>query len=148
MNNLHPTIKFTFEHSTQGISFLDMKMYIAADWKLSTILYRKFTVCDSPLQLHSNHSLKYKEIIVFLQPCRYILLIADDIILQKELDSHTISLLARKYSLQIITRIFSKALFHSRYTLLYRTPRASSSRAVRPVVTLYSPEERQFSKSV
>ena len=148
MNNLHPTIKFTFEHSTQGISFLDMKMYIAADWKLSTILYRKFTDCDSLLQLHSNHSLKYKESIVFLQSCRYILLIADDIILQKELDSHTISLLARKYSFQIITRIISKALFHSRYILLYRTPRASSSRAVRPVVTLYSPEERQFSKSV
>ena len=38
MKNLHPTIKFTFEHSTQEISFLDMKIHIGADRKLSTIL--------------------------------------------------------------------------------------------------------------
>ena len=34
MNNLHPTIKFTFEHSTQEMSFLDMKIQIGADRKL------------------------------------------------------------------------------------------------------------------
>ena len=34
MNNLHPTIKFTFEHSTQEISFLDMNIHIGADRKL------------------------------------------------------------------------------------------------------------------
>ena len=39
MNNLHPTIKFTFEHSTQEISFLEMKIRIGADCKLSTTLY-------------------------------------------------------------------------------------------------------------
>ena len=38
MNNLHPTIKFTFEHSTQEVSFLDMKIHIGADRKLSTTL--------------------------------------------------------------------------------------------------------------
>ena len=38
MNNLHPTIKITFEHSTQEISFLDMKIHIGADCKLSTTL--------------------------------------------------------------------------------------------------------------
>ena len=31
MNNLHPTTKCTFEHSTQEISFLDMKIYIETD---------------------------------------------------------------------------------------------------------------------
>ena len=38
MINLHPTIKFTFEHSTQEISFLDMKIHIGADRKLSRTL--------------------------------------------------------------------------------------------------------------
>ena len=41
MNNLRPTIKFTFEHSTRQISFLDMKIHIGGDRKLSTTLYRK-----------------------------------------------------------------------------------------------------------
>ena len=50
--------------------------------------------------------------------------------------------------LKIITHNISKALHHSRDTLLYRTPKASSSRTALEVVTLYSSEGRQFSKSV
>ena len=141
MNNLQPTIKFTFEHSTQEISFLDMKIHIGADCKLSTTMYRKPTDCAALLHFHSNHSLKCKESIVFSQALRYNLLIADDNVLQKELDSLTISLLARKYSLEVIARNISEALLHSRDTLLYRTPKASSSRSALPVVTPYSSEE-------
>ena len=125
-----------------------MKIHIGADRKLSTTLYRKPTDCAALLHFHSNHSLKCKESIVFSQALRYNLLIADDNVLQKELDSLTISLLARKYPLEMITHNISKALLHSRYTLLHRTPKASSSRSVLPVVTPYSPEGRQFSKSV
>ena len=60
MNNLQPTIKFTFEHSIQEISFLDMKIHIGAKRKLSTTLYRKHTDCAALLHLHSNYSLKCK----------------------------------------------------------------------------------------
>ena len=131
-------IKFTFQHSTQEISFLDMKIHVGADRKLSTTLHRKPTDCTALLHFHSNPSLKCKESIVFSQALRYNLLISDDTILQKELNSFTISLLARKYPLEVI----------SLDTLLYRTPKASSSRSVLPVVTPYSSEGRQFSKSV
>ena len=65
MNHLHPTIKFTFQHSTQQISFLDMTIHIRADCKLSTILYRKPTDCAALLHFHSNHSLKCQKSIVF-----------------------------------------------------------------------------------
>ena len=61
MNNLYPTIRFTFEQSTQEISFLDMKIHIGADRKLSTTMYRKPSDCAALLQFHSNHSLKCKE---------------------------------------------------------------------------------------
>ena len=148
MNNLHLMIKFTFQHSTQEISFLDMKIHVGADRKLSTILYRKPTDCATLLHVHSNHSLRCKESTVFSQALRYNLFISDDTILQKELNSLTISLLARKYPLEVITHNISKALLHSRDTLLYRTPKVSSSRSVIPVVTPYSSEGRQFSKSV
>ena len=55
MNHLHTTIKLTFQHSTKQISFLDMKIQIGADRKLSTRLYRKTTDCAAPLHFHSNH---------------------------------------------------------------------------------------------
>ena len=142
MNNLHPTIKFSFEHSTQEISLLDMKIHIGAACKLSTTLYRKPTESAALLHFHSNHSLKCEESIVFSEALSYNLLIADDIILKKELNSLTVSLLARKYPLEIITRNISKALLQSYDILLYRTPRTSSSRTVFPVVTLYSSKGR------
>ena len=65
MNNLHPTIKFTFEHSTQKISFLDMKIHIGTHCKLSTTLYKKPTDCAALLHFHSNHSLKCKVILQY-----------------------------------------------------------------------------------
>ena len=52
--------------------------------------------CAALLHFHSNHSLKCKERIVFSQALIYNLLIADDALLQKELDSLTVSLLARQ----------------------------------------------------
>ena len=118
MKNLQPTIKITFERSTQEISFLDMKIHIGADCKLSTTLYRKPTDCGALLHFHSDHLLKCKESIVFSQALRYNVLIADDTILQKELNSLTISLLARKYPFEIITHNIFKALLHSCDTLL------------------------------
>ena len=54
MNHLHPTVKFTFQHSTQQRSFLGM---IRVDRKLSTTLYRKTTDSAAYLHFHSNHSL-------------------------------------------------------------------------------------------
>ena len=85
MNNLNLTIKFTFEHSTQEISFLDMKIYVRTDHKLSTTLYRKPTDCVTLLCFHSNHPLKWKESIAFSQALSYNL-IADDTLPQKGLD--------------------------------------------------------------
>ena len=53
MNNLEPTIKITFQHSTQEISFLDMKIHIGADCELSTTLQKIHRLCRTstlPLQ--------------------------------------------------------------------------------------------------
>ena len=61
MNSLRHTIKFTFEHSTRQISFLDMKIHIGGDRKLSITLYKKPSDCAPILHFHSNHSLKCKK---------------------------------------------------------------------------------------
>ena len=64
MNNLHLTIKFTFEHSTQEIFYLDKKIYVRADTKLSTTLYKKPTDCTALLHFHSHHTLKCKKAVL------------------------------------------------------------------------------------
>ena len=124
-----------------------MKIYIGTDHILFTILYRKPTDCAALLLFDSNHSLKSKESIVFSQVLRYNLLIADDALLQKELNSLAISLLARQYRLEVITHNISKAILHSHDTLLYRVTMAASPKTVLPIVTPYSTEGRHFSQS-
>ena len=148
MNHLYPTIKFTFQHSTQQISFLDMKIQIGVDRKLSTILYSKSNDCAVLLHSHSNHSLKCKESIIFSQALRYNLITADDHLLQIKLDSLAISLLASKCPLDIITHNISKALLHPRDTLLHEPTKASGPTTVLPIITPYSIEGKSFSQSV
>ena len=148
MNHLQPTIKFTFQHYTQKISFLEIKIHIRADHKLFTTLYKKPTDYAVLLHFHSHHSLKWKESIVFSQALRYNLLTADDNLLQKELHSPTISLITGQYSLEIISRNFFIVLLHSRDTLLYEPNKTSGTKTVLTIVTPYSIEGRCFSQSV
>ena len=144
MNLLHPTIKFTF----QQISFLDIKIQIGADRKLSTTVYRKLSYCEALLHFHSNHSLKSKESIIFSQALRYNVLIADDHLTQKELDSHAISLLARKYPLDIISHNIPKALLYPCDTFFHKPTKASGSRPVLLIITPYAIEGKNFSQLV
>ena len=152
MNHLHPTIKFTLQHSTQQIRFLDVTIQIKANRKLSTKLFRKPTDCAELLHFHSNHSLKCKESIVFSQALRYNLFITDYCSLQKELDSLAISLLARKHPLDIITHSIFRALLHTRDSLLRESTKAWGPTAgpttVLPIITPYSVEEKSFSQLV
>ena len=108
MNNLHHTTKFVFEHCTQQISFHDTKIRIRAERKLFTTLYRKPADFAALSHFHSDHSLKCKDRIIFLQALRYNFLIADNTQLQKELDFLIISLLAystlRKSFLTILSK--------------------------------------------
>ena len=56
MSHLHLAIKFTYQHTTQQIFFLDMKIRIGADHKLSTTLYRKPTDHATLPHFYSNNS--------------------------------------------------------------------------------------------
>ena len=123
-------------------------IHIEAVCKFFTALYRKASDYAALLHFHSSYSLKFKENIVFFsQVLGYNLLIADDTLLQKELDSLTIFLFVRQYPLEIITYNTSKALY-SGDTLLDEPPRPSGPRSVFPIVTSYSMEDRCFSQPV
>ena len=141
MSNLLFTIKFTFEHCTQQMSFRDMKTHIRAVAKLSTTLCRKPTNFTSLLHFQSNHSLKCKDSIIFSQALRNNLLIPDNTTLQNELDSLTIFVLARQYPLDIISWNIVKAL-------LLQPSRRSNPKSLLSVVVPYSLESKHFSQSV
>ena len=64
------------------------------------------------------------------QALRYNLLIADDKLLEEELDSLAISLLARKYPLHVIAQNIFKVLLLSRDTILHKTTKASGPEAL------------------
>ena len=125
-------------------------IHIEAVCKFFTALYRKASDYAALLHFHSSYSLKFKENIVFFfsQILGYNLLIADDTLLQKELDFLTISLFVRQYPLEIIIYNTSKALIYSSDTLLDEPPRPSGPRSVFPIVTSYSMEDRCFSQPV
>ena len=143
MNYFQLTIKFTLQHSSQQISFIDLKIHIRAYPKLCKVLYRNPTDCVALLQFHSNHLLKCKRSIV-LQALRHNLFVADDNLLQKELDSLTMSLLSRNYPLDINTHNIPKAFLHSHHNLLNKTIKTSSPRTVLLIVTLCSIEGKRF----
>ena len=63
-------------------------------------------------------------------------------------NSLAISLLARKYPLDIITQNVSKALLHSHDTFLHEPNKASDPRTVLLIGTPYSIEGKSFSQSV
>ena len=121
MNNIHDTIKFTFEHSSNTINFLDITINIKNE-KIMTTIHRKPT--DKMLLLHfqSNHSLIHTtESIIYSQALRYNLIINTDIQLQIELYNLTRTLLARKYPLHIINHNKLKTLKFSRHDILHKT---------------------------
>ena len=55
LNNIHPTIKFTYECSKEEIDFLDTTVKILPDRSLYTTLYNKPTDTHLYLHYHSAH---------------------------------------------------------------------------------------------
>ena len=64
LNDFHPTIKFTEEHSNEGLPFLDTYTYIE-DEKLKTRVYHKPTDNKQYLHYESCHPLQQKNLIPY-----------------------------------------------------------------------------------
>ena len=65
MNEMHPTIKYTFEYSQSQIAFLDTTVYIDQNRKLRTKLYKKPTDRSFLLHNDSHHPKHVKEGIIY-----------------------------------------------------------------------------------
>ena len=71
MNNVHPTIKFTFKYSPTTIDFLDTSIHLGDHGKLFSKVYSKPTDTFPLLDFKSNHPVETKLSIICSQARRY-----------------------------------------------------------------------------
>ena len=109
INQIHPTIKFTIEHSNKSINFLDTTIYIDRKVrKFKSKVFTKPTNAKPLLHYTSYHSIHTKENIIYTQALRYRLLTTDNKTFKNELKDLTKTLKRRGYPLQMIRRNFKK----------------------------------------
>ena len=108
INNLHPTIKFTFEYSQKEIHYLDTNLHVGSDRKIYTTLYTKPTDTFALLHFSSYHPLNTKTSIIYSQALRYRMLTTHDKDLKLALEHLEWVLTNRGYPKQLIKSHISK----------------------------------------
>ena len=78
INEIHPTIKFTFEYSRTQVHYLDTNLFIGPNRKIYTTLYTKPTDTFALLHFDSYHPLSTKTSIIYSQALRYRMLTSRD----------------------------------------------------------------------
>jgi len=123
LNNEHATIQFEPTISDKEVNFLDtIVCKIHDDDKLHTKLYRKPTYRVQYLHYKSNHPQHVKKAIPYSQALRYRRIIANDTILNVELNKLNEFFQMRKYPVQLIVKEIDKIKQIARKdTLIYKT---------------------------
>ena len=135
-NTLHPTIKLTFEISTNEINFLDTTIYVdKSNYRLATKLYRKPTNKNLILHYTSKHPLHIKRSIIYSQALRY-KRISSQKHLEQEITTLKQILIARGYPLRLINQQVNKALKIPRMTLLTDKFKTSTNEQKRLTFTI------------
>ena len=121
LNNIHPTIKFTYNVSNTSTNFLDSTIYIDTQTKyLYSKLYTKPTDTRTLLHYDSYYPKHTKTSIIYSQVIRYRTIITVDKILQIELKKLADTLLSRGYPLHLIKNQLRKINNISQHQLLAR----------------------------
>ena len=126
-NSYHQSIKFSIEHSTSSIPFLDVTTKLRNN-TINTTLYTKPTDNHTFLNYNSNHPYKLKKSIIY-SACIRLRRICED---QQEYIQHTANL-ARKflnsdYPIKLIKKAFDKASSLNRQELLQYKPHQTNDR--------------------
>ena len=125
INNMHPTINFTFNQFSSSINFIDVKIYKDKNGGIQTTTHRKSTDTMSLFHYDSNHSDHLKNSIIYSQALRYNRVISDRESLIKELEILSRTLVLRIYPFHAINKYISKALRWTQHDLInkIRTPK-------------------------
>ena len=122
INNLHPTIKFTYSYSETEINFLDTTIYKERGKnRFKSKIYKKPTDTNSLLHFSSYHPPHTKENIIYTQALRYRLLTTNNNQLKYELNSLKKNFILRGYPNNIIDRNFKKIQNLTQRDILFKT---------------------------
>ncbi len=139
LNNTHPTIKFTSEHSKERITFLDVSVSKDPDGSLHSDLYCKPTDMHQYLLPSSCHPPHICKNIPYSQALRLRRICSSDADFQYRCSELADHLRNRNYKNKIITNQIAKAADIPRaQTLVYKDKDKSNKRV--PLVTTYHPQ--------
>lgn len=136
-NNIHPSIKFTYEISKSRISFLDTSSSLSANGELSTDLYSKPTDTNQYLLPSSCHPPHVTKSIPYSQALRLRRICSTDDSFKRRLGKLKGHLRRRGYRNNNIKKNFQKAQQTSRSTLLQYKEKKKCNRV--PCVLTYHP---------
>ena len=136
LNDFHPTIKFTEEHSNEGLPFLDTYTYIE-DEKLKTRVYHKPTDNKQYLHYESCHPLQQKNSIPYSLLVRAKRICTEEEYFIKEGKMIIHKLRERKYPESILERAVKKIELVSRDHLMEPKQKIEDNR-IRYILT-YNP---------
>ena len=145
LNNIHPSLKFTFNSSSTQLPFLDV-MIIIRNNRIITDIYRKPTDSMNFVHFHSCHPRHVKRNIPFTV-CRRVCAIATDPLIQKKrLKELECAFTRLKCPRRLITEAINRARALDINEL--RKERARTKTAVIPFITTYNPNNPDIYHSV
>ncbi|XP_065672126.1 uncharacterized protein LOC136089953 [Hydra vulgaris] len=147
MNTIHPTIKFTFNHSATSINFLDILLYKNDQGNIHTTIYRKPTDTIGLLHYDSHHPTHTIPGTIYSQALRYCTIITELNNLKKELKYLTMTLVLRDYPLHIINNNIKKALYKTQHELI-NNRRAQENTERLTIITPYTPIGQQINSII
>jgi hypothetical protein len=147
MNNIHPTIKFTFNHSDTSIDFMDLTLYKDHRGRINSTLHRKPTDTMSLLHFKSYHPHHIASGLIHSQAMRYNRLISEPCHLSGELRTLARQLVLKGYHLDIINKNISKALRHTQKDLVNKI-KIIDHNYIFPIVTPYNVQGKQINNII
>ena len=124
INDIHPTIKFTCQYSSNEMNFLDTTIYIDIPKKrFMSKLYTKPTDTGTLLHYNSHHPKHTFNNIIYSQTIRYRMLTTNNKILRGQLNKLKNILISRGYPNKLINLNFKKIKHVTQKDCLYDKPK-------------------------
>ena len=146
INEIHHSIKFTFEYSYDKVNFLDTTVQITSDGKLKTDVYQKPTDTHGYLNRSSCHPEHTKKGIPYGQFMRLCRICSDDETFKKRLEEFKSYFISCGYSEREINNTVKKFNNITQDNAL--EPNTSRSEPTTPLVITYNPKINSMKESL
>ncbi len=143
INQIHPTIKFTYEYSRNSVNFLDVKITLDKDGYLHTDLFTKPTDSHAYLTYSSCHPRHIVNSIPYSQALRMLRICSDETSQEKALRDLSENLAKRNFPRALIKRSIDKA----KHDIVNPTRREERREGI-PLILTYHPERTQAKQTI